>query len=709
MFSTYLGGSSNETLSALVLDSHGSIYLTGDTQSNNFPVTANAYQATNHGGPGDAFITKLTPGASTLVFSTYFGGSGVDHAAAFAIDSAGDVYLTGFTQSTDFPLVDAFQKILGIAGAGSCGSTSLMNSPPPVVCADAFVTKFNPSGVPIYSSYLGGENTDAGQAIVVDSLGSAYVAGGTESPNFPVTPGAYQWSYLGGDTFNNVFVVKIGPQDAPSLALSPQQINFGNQALNTPSNPTTVTLTNEGSAALAIQGITAGQGFSQTNTCGTSLAAGGSTCSLQVTFTPTQAGPQTGEVTITDNAAGSPHFITVSGSGILSAGSLSVSPTTLAFPAQAVTTTSSPQTVLIVNNGTLAVTITNIAAAGFFEQTNTCGTLPLVLNVGSSCTVSITFTPTGSGNFTGSLTITSNAANSSSVSLSGTGIPIFNLSANTRSSVLVIGTTSTTFTVSASAPSSFIGSISLACSASGSTSTTCSFSPAAITGGQSSTVTVKGLSASTASPLNVTITGTYINQSASVALTIFLADFALSATPSGATVTAGNNATYTITVTPSNGFSQVVLLSCGNLPQDAVCYFAPPGLTLNGSTFATSVLTITTVTQSGVVRQPPRGGIPPGFRWWALMLATLVLVIGWAAGAGRLARGLRPRLRVVVLLTAIILVALGVACQNYYNPINITPVVNGTPSGNFTIPIIGTLGSDNSVRRATTVNLSVAP
>src|ERR1019366_2332080 len=199
IFSTFFGGGSNERLFGMAVDSVGSIYLTGDTQSINFPVTASAFQVSNHGN-GDGFVSKLAPGAATLVYSTLIGGSSADQINALALDSAGNAYLTGFTQSSDFPLVDPFQRVLGLAGAGTCGSTPLVNVPTAALCADAFVIKLGPSGNPIYSSYLGGSGTDAGQAVVVDSTGAAYVAGNTASPNFPATPGAYQWAFAGNSS-----------------------------------------------------------------------------------------------------------------------------------------------------------------------------------------------------------------------------------------------------------------------------------------------------------------------------------------------------------------------------------------------------------------------------------------------------------------------------------------------------------------------------
>jgi hypothetical protein len=708
LFSTYLGGSSDDRAFAMMVDSSGSIYLTGDTQSTNFPVTATAYQATLL-GTANAFVTKVAPDASTLVYSTLLGGSGTDQATAMALDSAGNVYITGFTQSGNFPLLDSFQNILGIAGAGTCGSTNLVNVSGAVICSDAFVAKLGPSGVPIYSSFLGGNGTDSGQGIAVDSSGAVYVVGGTTSANFPVTSRAFQWLYLGSNTLGNAFLTKISPQDAPSEALTPQQINFGSQPLLTTSNPVTVTLTNEGSAALSITSITADGDFHETNTCGSSVSGGGSTCSIQITYAPTSVGLQTDQITITDSAAGGSHAITVTGNGVLTGGSLLLSPSKLTFPAQSVGTTSPTQTLLLINNGNQAVTITNIFSSGGFGQTNTCGnfpTTPAVLNVGQACTIAISFSPTSTGSVTGSVQVLSNAVNgTTSLALSGTGNPTFTLSSNARSSVNLIGSKTATFTISAAAPSTFLNSIALSCNS----AATCNFNPASISGGQSSVLTVTGLTSTTANPLNLTVTGTSVGQTDTISLSVFFADFSITATPSGTTVTAGNNATYTITVTPTNGFNQGVLLSCGYIPQDTACYWNPPAVTLAGTGTATSTLTITTTAQSGIFRLLPPRGIPPGAARWILLLALLTLLGAIATGFSRSGGSMRPRLRLMLLLVAIILAAVGVGCQNYVNPININPVVNGTPSGTFNIVLTGTLGNTSAVTRSTAVNLSVQP
>jgi hypothetical protein len=164
-YSTYLGGSGNEGGLGIAIDSAGDSYVTGNTTSSNFP-TQNPTQGTYAGGPDDVFVTKFDPTGTTLIYSTYLGGSGDDVGEAIAVDSAGNAYVTGYTTSTDFPTMNAFQPANGGA-------------------SDAFVTKINSTGGLVYSTYLGGKSNDIGYGIAVDSLGHAYVAGQAGSGNFP--------------------------------------------------------------------------------------------------------------------------------------------------------------------------------------------------------------------------------------------------------------------------------------------------------------------------------------------------------------------------------------------------------------------------------------------------------------------------------------------------------------------------------------------
>jgi hypothetical protein len=187
VYSTFLGGDTDLGV-GIAVDSSGNAYLTGSTNSNDFPTTVGAFQTSRAGG-ADAFVTKLNPSGSTLVYSTYLGGNNFDSGSGIAIDPLGNAYVAGYTSSTSFPTTaGAFQTSL--AGAGN-----------------AFVTVLNPSGTAlVYSTYLGGNNSDGGRGIAIDSLGNAYVAGSTSSSNFPTTARAFQTSLAG--TYN-AFVAKF--------------------------------------------------------------------------------------------------------------------------------------------------------------------------------------------------------------------------------------------------------------------------------------------------------------------------------------------------------------------------------------------------------------------------------------------------------------------------------------------------------------------
>jgi hypothetical protein len=601
---------------------------------------------------------------------------------------------------------------------------------------------FGPSGAVVYSTYLGGSAPDFGNAIAVDSTGAAYVAGSTASSNFPVIAGASQGNFPGSSSSGNAFVAKVANLNAPAVALSPQQVNFGNEALNNPSSPITVTLINAGSAPLEITSIVPGSAFAQKNYCGTMVPGEGGSCTIQITFTPTITGATTDEITITDNAQGSPHVITVTGTGVIAGSSLTIYPKSLTFQPETVNVTSPPQSVYLTNTGLTAVTLTNITITGDYAETNTCGTVPAspyVLNVGNSCTVTITFMPTGSGSRSGSLSITDSALGSpQTVALSGTGNPVFSLSANARSAVTVIGTTSQTFTLSVSAPSSFVNSISFSCSGLPS-GATCSSYPSSITAGQTSTLTVTGLSATSPNPLNFTVAGTGGSQTASVALTIFFMDFSLTASPSIISVQSGQSATYTLNITPSNGFNQVVLLTCNNLPQATSCAWNPPGLTLNGVTVSTATVTVGTTVEStrSIPRGPPSGNLPfrPLMGWelvllWLAVFALLggcyricgstspstircgvsLTAVSLSQGSrhSSLLQGLRPHLLLAALAMLLSLSVFGGGCQTYSIYPTISPAtISGTPVGNYTLTFEGTLGNNSAVTRTTTAILSV--
>lgn len=211
-YSTYLGGSGGDSASGIETDGAGNAYLVGTTSSTDFPVTQGAYQATNHkaaSSGSNAFVTRLNPTGSALVYSTYIGGSGQDNADAITIDAVGNAYVTGDTSSTDFPVTSgAFQTVNKQAVQGNGSNT--------------FITKLNSTGDSlIYSTYLGGSGNvtesggaygDQGLGIAVDSSGNAYVTGFTVDTDFPITPGAFQTvNNAAAKKLPNAFVSKLNP------------------------------------------------------------------------------------------------------------------------------------------------------------------------------------------------------------------------------------------------------------------------------------------------------------------------------------------------------------------------------------------------------------------------------------------------------------------------------------------------------------------
>ena len=204
-----------------------------------------------------------------------------------------------------------------------------------------------------------------------------------------------------------------------TLTTSPSTLTFGSTTVGSTASTQPVTITNSGTASAAVSAISATGDFTQTNTCGTSIAAGAS-CSVTVSFRPTAAGTRTGSLTVTSSASNSPTTVALSGTGTSAAtASLSTSPASLTFGSTTVGAASAAQTVTVSNTGGAAAGVSSVGVSGDYAQTNTCGTS---IAAGGSCTVSVTFHPTVTGTRTGAVTVTGNATNSpTSVSLTGTG------------------------------------------------------------------------------------------------------------------------------------------------------------------------------------------------------------------------------------------------------------------------------------------------
>ncbi len=199
-YASYLGGTGGDQGVSIAVDQNdGSAWVTGTTTSTDFPVTPDAFQNSNFGS-SDIFMTKVSPDGSSLVYSTYAGGSNADQASGIAVDPSGNAYATGLTQSPDFPVtVGAFQLVL----KGT---------------QDAFVLALDRNGGLIYSTLLG--TNSAGAGIAVDSAGEAFVVGTTNSANFPTTPGVFQSEYPGSISAPLVGFVTKFSSDGTGLVFS---------------------------------------------------------------------------------------------------------------------------------------------------------------------------------------------------------------------------------------------------------------------------------------------------------------------------------------------------------------------------------------------------------------------------------------------------------------------------------------------------------
>ena len=204
VYSTFLGGSSDDTAYALAMDSAGRATVTGETASSDFPTTPGAFDTSFNGGTdqGDAFVVRLSAAGNALIYSTFLGGNSWDGAHTIAVDSVGRATVAGQSGSSDFPITaGAFD--ISFNGAG-----------------DAFVARFNAAGTTlVYSSFLGGHNGDTASEIAVDSANRVILVGFTTSNDFPTTPGAFDTSFNGScspTSCGDAFVAKLALSTAPT-------------------------------------------------------------------------------------------------------------------------------------------------------------------------------------------------------------------------------------------------------------------------------------------------------------------------------------------------------------------------------------------------------------------------------------------------------------------------------------------------------------
>jgi hypothetical protein len=481
-----------DTARGVAIDSQGSAYVVGTTTGTLLSATGLNQAPLGH---TDAFVLKMeTP--SKVDYATYLGGTKNDQGLGIAVGTGGSAYIVGSTQSTDIPVVNAV-----IDGNGNT-LNSLRGT------QNAYLAKLTPDGTALMmSAYLGGCCLDSGNAIALSKTGNGdiYVAGTTtSSTNFPIVPlESPANDVLGRSAYagnGDAFVTRISGASFPKITPSPTNLNFPSQAeywasTSASTSWNTVTLTNSGTGTLNFisPGITASGDFSvSNNNCGTppnaQLAAGAS-CSVTVVFTPTQAIPRSGVLTIPDDALDSPQTVGLSGTGVLVGDTVSTTPATtpvaLSFGTFVVGTASPAQT--------LTVTVTNTDTNGqrlIMSQPVVSTTLPgvnefgLGLNTcntnllpGQSCTIAVTFTPNAAGSQSGKLILTGNGTTfPQTIPLTGTGsgtslspqgacaVTDICVTGPTTAVTVTRGSTSPAFNITVTIPSGFTGSsIALNC------------------------------------------------------------------------------------------------------------------------------------------------------------------------------------------------------------------------------------------------------
>ncbi len=748
VYSTYFGSTAPasslpDQVNAIAVDSSGQAYVVGETPSPSFPTTSGAFQPSFPAvaGNASAFVSKLNPTGSGLIFSTYLGGSFTGALSAVALDSAGDAYVAGWSYALDFPTTPgALQR--GAYGPYSSGGVE-----------QGVVAKFSPAGSLIYSTYLGTPFGDAIPAIAADPSGAAYVTG-SDNGSFPVTIASSQTSGIfvaklhpagcallasryvapapgGSDSIalnsaGDIYVAGSEPSESVgSYAVSPLQPDlsrFGGQ---------TGLLVELDPSEQSILFLTAFGGSSTDGTQAIALDPSGNvdivgdTTSLDLPVA-NAVQPLPGGVTSATASYALPSTTFVAQIGPGSPPPVTLTRTSLTFPPVPIGSqgTLPVELVGVQNNQPVALDITSAAISGNgfatpaaipADAAPACGA---TLAPGAGCAFFIQFDPSSYGSITGALTITDDGPGSPrTIALNGTGAADFQLTGGVDTTVAP--SASATFPVTAQwaqgAPQTDPGPISLACQ--GEAPLTCSFSPAALdlstTGGiATSTLTVGNLVASADKTDTFTVTGTAGGQTASAAFAITVQDFSLAVAPSSANVTPGQSGTFGITLQSATGFDGNVVFACTGAPAESTCGIAPSSVNLNGS--VPTKATVSVITTAPSLFAPTPTPAPPDVPLgpWLAALALLLLAAAMAAAAQPLWRGAsraprRPAFGAAIFLLAAT-VALCASCGGSGSGGGGggggTTHNAGTPTGSYTLTITASFGA---LTHKATVTLNV--
>ena len=650
-----------------------------------------------------AFVAKLNPTGSSLTYSSFLGGTNTELATGIAVDTDGSAYVTGQTCSTDFPLSNPLQPVPG----GNCDA---------YVAKVSILTGFaiNPSSIAFPAQSLNTTsqpvtltvtNGDTAQTISSVAITGANASDFTETTNCgasiavganctitvlftPTASGIRKATVVITDSAPGSPQIVNLTGNTSTVTLSASSLSFGSQQVGVPSAAQAVTVTNSGNAILNISNISASGDFSESDNCTKAALQPGTNCVIRVTFTPSAALLSLGAVTISDDGSGNPQIISTSGTGVLEP-QASLSQASLGFPDEPVGTTSPAQSVSLGNAGNAPLNISGIAVTGDFAESDNCGS---ILAVNAVCTITVKFTPTATGNRTGTLTITDDAANvagsTQTVQLSGSGltVPVVTLSTNTLTfSSQAIGSTSAAQPVTLSN----IGSAPLVISNVTQSGNFAQINNCGTSVAAGSTCTINVTFTPTASGNlfgTITITDNAAGSPQSIALSGVgaAATFAISSLTAAPSVPAGQTASYALSVTSSGSFSQPVTLSC-IAPATITCEVAPSAVIPSTSPAQAATLTVSTALRafappaSGIKIDPLRFLQHAGAAWLALLAAILMALT---------AATLRRRPFAATFGLAVCLLLALAACSGG----NSSGAPAGTPAGQYTITVSGTAG-----------------
>ena len=763
VYATLLGGSGTDQALAIALDTspNPTAYVTGATSSPNFPANGQqpAFSASlNPNATANAFLTVIAQsatGQTSLLYSTYLGGSSSDAGQSLSVAAPNEVYVAGTTSSWDFPWHDNVQPFNGQSVA--------------------FVAKLDPtsSGLAslVYATPLGGTSSASGNAgaignaVAADSSGHVYLAGAATSPDFPTAVTTSGKSLNGSqsscasclasppasDAFLAEFLENSAPQ--PALTFSQPRLVF----LNT--RPQASGLTNTGEAALNISSLSiAGPSAADFSLIGQSACTSqalnpGASCPFEINFSPSGTGYESAIITVTDNAPGSPQEFEVLG---VSPG-LAALPISVTFPSQASGAPSDPQQVTFTVTSPTKQILTIDAAPSLggtnpadFQLSAASSGCPTAqpLNSNFTCAVNVVFVPQAAGSFQSEIDVSYHFQGGSEqslvVPLSGTAVATLSAAISVVPSVNFGGQLAQT--AGTAQP------ITITNSATGTNAGPLVFTGVSLKGTSSSDFDITSNSCSAAGtppggactvqiafrPLAAPTCGTDSTRSAtlslsdnapaspqSVALTGTAEDFCFSAPTGQATsapVAPGATATYNLEVNSSSGFTGSVALSCSGAPSEATCNLSASSVNVTPSApapFTVSVpTTAPTTVSSKIVPQPrhPKGGNPNFvvvlFLAAIVLLTATVLLVG-IVPPGASSQRRAPRWKLVRSIQAFaLLFALGAsiaACGGGGGSAGSSdPPDPGTPPGTYTITVTATVtASSTTVTRTIQLPLTV--